>query len=95
MQGSEELFYQLGLRQFGALSHIRLEPAPALRTLLALAIDAEDTSSSALSKSELVDVRATASVPRHGVAEADVTGRRERTPRPAGVARGVLHADHA
>ncbi|RDX54602.1 DNA binding protein [Lentinus brumalis] len=36
-----ELFYQLGLRQFGNFSRIRLDPPPDLRTLVALAVDAE------------------------------------------------------
>jgi DNA mismatch repair protein MLH1 len=34
---SDEHFFQLGLRQFGALNKIRLEPAPDLRELLRLA----------------------------------------------------------
>ncbi|KAI0336867.1 DNA mismatch repair protein MutL [Cubamyces sp. BRFM 1775] len=37
-----ELFYQLGLRQFGNFSRIRLDPPPELRMLIALAIDAEE-----------------------------------------------------
>ncbi|RPD65607.1 DNA binding protein [Lentinus tigrinus ALCF2SS1-7] len=37
-----ELFYQLGLRQFGNFSRIRLDPPPDLRTLVALAVDAEE-----------------------------------------------------
>ncbi|CDO70633.1 hypothetical protein BN946_scf184748.g31 [Trametes cinnabarina] len=37
-----ELFYQLGLRQFGDFSRIRLDPAPQLRMLVALAVDAEE-----------------------------------------------------
>ncbi|OSD08103.1 DNA mismatch repair protein MutL [Trametes coccinea BRFM310] len=37
-----ELFYQLGLRQFGNFSRIRLNPAPQLRMLIALAVDAEE-----------------------------------------------------
>ncbi|KAL7423487.1 DNA mismatch repair protein Mlh1 [Cryptotrichosporon argae] len=36
-----EHMYQLALRQFGALGRIRLEPAPALRDLLALAAAAD------------------------------------------------------
>lgn len=39
---SAELFYQLGLRQFGNFSRIRLDPPPDLRTLIALAVDAEE-----------------------------------------------------
>ncbi|KAI0711270.1 DNA mismatch repair protein MutL [Earliella scabrosa] len=37
-----ELFYQLGLRQFGNLSRIRLDPPPDLRTLISVAVDAEE-----------------------------------------------------
>ncbi|KAI0065271.1 DNA mismatch repair protein MutL [Artomyces pyxidatus] len=51
----EELFYQLGLRQFGDFSRLKLSPSPPLRQLIALAVDAEDTEKSKLSKSEIVD----------------------------------------
>ncbi|KAI0635254.1 DNA mismatch repair protein MutL [Trametes polyzona] len=51
-----ELFYQLGLRQFGDLPRIRLDPPPALRTLVALAVDAEEgVGKSGLSKDAIVD----------------------------------------
>jgi DNA mismatch repair protein MLH1 len=53
---AEELFYQLGLRQFGGYGRMRLEPAPELRALLTLAIEAEDTSKSKLSKTQIVEV---------------------------------------
>lgn len=36
---SEELFYQLGLRQFGRFMRIRLEPAAPLQDLIHLAVD--------------------------------------------------------
>ncbi|KAI1798126.1 DNA binding protein [Ganoderma leucocontextum] len=50
-----ELFYQLGLRQFGNLSRIRLDPAPDMRTLVALAVDAEEgLEESGLSKDVVV-----------------------------------------
>ena len=53
-----ELFFQLGLRQFGDLPRIRLDPAPDLRALVALAVDAEDgVEKSGLSKAAVVDVR--------------------------------------
>ncbi|KAL6300791.1 DNA binding protein [Sparassis latifolia] len=53
---AEELFYQLGLRQFGNYSRIRLDPPPDLRTLVALAVDVEEgVKHSTLSKSEIVD----------------------------------------
>lgn len=54
----EELFYQLGLRQFGDLSRMKLEPPPPLRTLIEIAVNAEkSTEGSELSKGEIVDVR--------------------------------------
>jgi DNA mismatch repair protein MLH1 len=56
LQGSEEFFYQLALRQFGNMGHIKLNPPPSLRTLVQIAIDAEDTSSSGIEKKQLVDV---------------------------------------
>lgn len=56
--GSEELFYQLGLRQFGDFSRLKLQPPPSLRTLVDLAVRAEEsTEDSRLSKKQIVDVR--------------------------------------
>ncbi|EIN08836.1 DNA mismatch repair protein MutL [Punctularia strigosozonata HHB-11173 SS5] len=52
---AEELFYQLGLRQFGGYGRMRLEPAPDLRALIQIGIEVEDTSKSKLSKPELVE----------------------------------------
>lgn len=55
---SEELFYQLGLRQFGNFSRIRLEPPPSLRKLISLAVDAEEAvKKSGLDTNQIVDVR--------------------------------------
>lgn len=39
---SDEHFYQLGLRQFGAFSQMRLEPPPDLRDLLEIAVEHEE-----------------------------------------------------
>ncbi|KAH9852552.1 DNA binding protein [Lenzites betulinus] len=51
-----ELFYQLGLRQFGDLPRIRLDPPPEVRTLVALAVDAEQgVEKSGLTKAAVVD----------------------------------------
>ncbi|KAM5533891.1 hypothetical protein V8D89_012431 [Ganoderma adspersum] len=51
-----ELFFQLGLRQFGNFSRIRLDPAPDMRTLVALAVDAEEgVEESGLSKEDVVN----------------------------------------
>ncbi|KAL9709899.1 DNA mismatch repair protein Mlh1 [Leucoagaricus gongylophorus] len=53
---AEELFYQLGLRQFGDFSKMKLEPAPSLRNLLEIAVDAEDsTKNSSLTKPQIVE----------------------------------------
>ncbi|KAF9041304.1 DNA mismatch repair protein MutL [Panaeolus papilionaceus] len=53
---AEELFYQLGVRQFGNFSRIKLEPSPSLRELLEIGVAAEDsTSQSELSKPEIVE----------------------------------------
>lgn len=54
--GSEEMFYQLALMQFGSYRRLRLDPPPPLRTLLKLAVDVEPgTEKSGLSKNEIVD----------------------------------------
>ena len=54
----EELFYQLGLRQFGDFSRIKLEPPPSLRDLVEIGVAAEEISEeTTLSKPEIVDVR--------------------------------------
>lgn len=37
----EELFYQLGVRQFGAFDRIQLKPAPSIKTLISLAVESE------------------------------------------------------
>ncbi|KIM85752.1 hypothetical protein PILCRDRAFT_816958 [Piloderma croceum F 1598] len=53
---AEELFYQLGLRQFGDYSRLKLEPPPPLRAMVKLAVDAEEgTKNSRLSKDRIVD----------------------------------------
>ncbi|KAK2461036.1 hypothetical protein APHAL10511_006977 [Amanita phalloides] len=53
---AEELFYQLGLRQFGDISRLRLEPPPPLRSLVEIAVQAEEsTRDSQLTKPDIVD----------------------------------------
>ncbi|CAA7268441.1 unnamed protein product [Cyclocybe aegerita] len=53
---AEELFYQLGLRQFGDFSRIKLEPAPSIRAMLQIAVEAEEsTKSSSLTKEQIVE----------------------------------------
>jgi DNA mismatch repair protein MLH1 len=55
---SEELFYQLGLRQFANLPRLKLEPAPSLRALISLGVEAEEHWEKAgMSQTELVEVR--------------------------------------
>lgn len=62
----EELFYQLGLRQFGDFNRLKLEPPPPLRALVKLAVDAEEgTKHSRLSKAEIVDVRRSLRLQNH------------------------------
>lgn len=56
---SEELFYQLGLRQFGRFSRIKLTPPPPLRKLLKLAVDRAAAADPApRPTTEIVEVRA-------------------------------------
>ena len=38
----EELFYQLGLRQFGCFPRIRFDPPPSLRDLVQIAVDFDE-----------------------------------------------------
>ncbi|KIY63167.1 DNA mismatch repair protein MutL [Cylindrobasidium torrendii FP15055 ss-10] len=53
---AEELFYQLGLRQFGNMSKLKLDPPPPLRTLVKIAVEAEDIPADApLPKPQIVD----------------------------------------
>ncbi len=57
----EELFYQLGLRQFGSLVRIKLRPPPPLRDLLGLAVDhADGVGATSLPPEEIVDVSVSA-----------------------------------
>ncbi|KAJ7512062.1 histidine kinase-like ATPase [Mycena galericulata] len=53
---AEELFYQLGLRQFGDFSRLKLQPPPPLRTLIEIAVGLEETTEeSGLTKPQIVD----------------------------------------
>ncbi|KAJ7096712.1 hypothetical protein B0H15DRAFT_946177 [Mycena belliarum] len=53
---AEELFYQLGLRQFGCFSRMKLQPPPPLRTLIEIAVELEETTAeSGLTKPQIVD----------------------------------------
>ncbi|KAI0284621.1 DNA binding protein [Russula aff. rugulosa BPL654] len=53
---AEELFYQLGLRQFGNFARLKLDPPAPLRALITLAVDAEqNTELSKLTKPQIVD----------------------------------------
>ncbi|KAI0293990.1 hypothetical protein BC826DRAFT_1013643 [Russula brevipes] len=53
---AEELFYQLGLRQFGNFPRLKLDPPAPLRPLITLAVNAEEnTELSKLTKPQIVD----------------------------------------
>ncbi|TFK67600.1 DNA mismatch repair protein MutL [Pluteus cervinus] len=53
---AEEMFYQLGIRQFGDFNRLKLEPPPPLRSLVQIAVDYEDTAThSKLTKDQIVD----------------------------------------
>ncbi|PCH44902.1 DNA mismatch repair protein MutL [Wolfiporia cocos MD-104 SS10] len=53
---AEELFYQLGLRQFGNICRIKLDPPPPLKDLVKLAVDVEEgIERSSLSRPQIVD----------------------------------------
>lgn len=59
---SEELFYQLGLRQFGRFSRIRIKPAVHLRNTIGLAVDKASANGAREGKTtrstaEIVEVR--------------------------------------
>jgi DNA mismatch repair protein MLH1 len=57
INSSEEFFYQIGLRQFGNIPKIKLEPAPPLRELIKLAVAADpDFSESGMTIDEGADV---------------------------------------
>ena len=51
-----ELFFQLGLRQFGNFSRLRLDPPPDLRTLVQVAVEAEGVEVSGFSQDDVVEV---------------------------------------
>ena len=54
---SDEHFYQLGLRQFGAFNKLKLDPAPSLCELLTLAVEDESgVRENKLDPAEVVDV---------------------------------------
>lgn len=56
----EELFYQLGLRQFGNLRRIKLDPPPPIKTLISLAVDVEEgIKKTKLNKALIIDVSLT------------------------------------
>jgi hypothetical protein len=60
----EELFYQLGLRQFGDFSRLKLDPPPPLKKLIEIAVEAEAISQETeLTKPQIVDVGVSDSSP--------------------------------
>ncbi|KAF8526511.1 DNA mismatch repair protein MutL [Hysterangium stoloniferum] len=53
---AEELFYQLGLRQFGNFGRFRLDPPAPMRTLISLAVETEDEiEQNGLEKDKVID----------------------------------------
>ena len=53
----EELFYQLSLRQFGAMGKFHLNPPPSVRELLSIALEDEPNhEQSGLSAEQIIDV---------------------------------------
>jgi len=62
---SQELFYQLGLKQFGNMSRFKLSPPPSLKAMVKLAVDAEEgTSQSRFSKEQIVEMIVSAVISR-------------------------------
>lgn len=58
MKSREELFYQLGLRQFGNFGNFRLDPPAPLRRLISLAVENEDEiEKCGLQVDQVIDVR--------------------------------------
>lgn len=57
-QLAEELFYQLGLRQFGRIGQLSLSPAPRLNQLVSLAVseESEAEEQTGLSHADIVEV---------------------------------------
>lgn len=54
----EELFYQLGLRQFGRFVRIKLKPAPPLKDLVRLAVESDEGSAAAkIPTEDIIGVR--------------------------------------
>jgi len=58
----EELFYQLGVRQFGDFTRIKLEPPPSVKDLVRLAVDTDETTNEiSLTKEEITNVSSNSS----------------------------------
>ncbi|TFK49460.1 DNA mismatch repair protein MutL [Heliocybe sulcata] len=53
---AQDLFYQLGLRQFGNLGRFKLSPPPSFKAMVKLAVDTEETSKSRFSKEQIVEM---------------------------------------
>lgn len=54
---AEELFYQLGLRQFSAIGKLKLKPAPKIRELLEIAMENEPgAEENGLDPKKIIDV---------------------------------------
>jgi len=69
---AEELFYQLGLKQFGKFHRLELDPPPALKQLVKLAVDDQDEASRG---SRSVDELVTVSSPKRIISQKNLTRR--------------------
>lgn len=56
IMGRDEYFYQLGLRQFGTMDRLKLDPPPDLKELLRLAAAEEDLGAHNLEVEDVVNV---------------------------------------
>lgn len=60
---SEELFYQLGIRQFSNLGRLNLKPAPKVRELLGIAMENEPgAEENGLDPAKIINVSAAQSI---------------------------------
>ena len=90
------MFYQLGLRQFGDFSRIKLDPPPSLREMIQVAIDAEDDleSSTSLNRAEVIDVRSNFCRKTDGMLMASFLASSENLDGQAGDAIRILFSQH-
>ena len=90
------MFYQLGLRQFGDFSRIKLDPPPSLREMIQVAVDAEDDleSSTSLSRADVIDVRSDSCRNTNDMLISSFPASDENLDGQAGDAIGILFSQH-